>query len=229
MGKDYDDDYPFKRVERPYEDMNQVGYYYKPTKDELQAHDERQQLYWWEQQNSDLSEWRKNYMRTLELRTLNPKRVLKLNVNKDVEKIAHEVHEQQKAIAASSRNDTYFSKMEIDSSNVTTTLVNPDRFSHVGIRSVAERPMKVAGTFAGGEINKSQKTEKTVIVTAKNNIDTLNYETPRNRSRGDEVYVAGEDDDSIFMDESPLQEKELFRLADMRLKEIFTQYAKNYS
>jgi hypothetical protein len=35
MGKDYDDDYPFKRVERPYEDKNQVGYYYKPTKEEL--------------------------------------------------------------------------------------------------------------------------------------------------------------------------------------------------
>jgi hypothetical protein len=37
MGKDYDDDYPFKRVERPYEDKNQVGYYYKPTKEELIA------------------------------------------------------------------------------------------------------------------------------------------------------------------------------------------------
>ncbi len=35
MGNDYDDDYPFKKVERSYEDKNQVGYYYKPTKEEL--------------------------------------------------------------------------------------------------------------------------------------------------------------------------------------------------
>ena len=65
-----------------------MGYYYKPTKEELEHQLERSQLYWWEQQKSDLSDWRKNYMRTLELRTLNAKRVLKLNVNKDVEKIS---------------------------------------------------------------------------------------------------------------------------------------------
>ena len=99
MGKDYDDDYPFKKVDRPYEDKNQVGYYYKPTKEELIAQNERNQLYWWEQQKGDLSEWRKNYMRTLELRTLNAKRVLKLNVNKDVEKINQEVQEQQKSVS----------------------------------------------------------------------------------------------------------------------------------
>jgi hypothetical protein len=38
-------------------------------------------------------------MRTLELRTLNAKRVLKLNVNKDVEKINSEVQEQQKSVS----------------------------------------------------------------------------------------------------------------------------------
>jgi hypothetical protein len=68
------------------------------------------------------------------------------------------------------------------------------------------------------------------MVTAKNNIvDTLNYETPKNGSRDGDVFVLGEDEDSFFMDERPLQEKELFKLADMRLKEIFNQYAKNYS
>jgi hypothetical protein len=30
-----------------------------------------------------MSDWRRNYMRTLELRTINPKRILKLNVAKD--------------------------------------------------------------------------------------------------------------------------------------------------
>lgn len=34
FGTDYDNDYPFKKIERPYEDKNQVGYYYKPTKEE---------------------------------------------------------------------------------------------------------------------------------------------------------------------------------------------------
>ena len=105
--------------------------------------------------------------------------------------------------------------------------MNENRYNHIGIRSVASRPD--VPTYAGGEILKSQKTDKTVLVTTKNNIDTLNYETPRNRSREGEVYVHGEEEDSFFMDESPLQEKELFKLADMRLKEIFNQYAKNYS
>jgi hypothetical protein len=77
----------------------------------------------------------------------------------------------------------------------------------------------------------SQKTESTVLIT-KNQVDTLNYETPRQGSPENGVYVLGEDDnasDSFFMDESPLQEQELFRLADMRLREVFNQYAKNYS
>lgn len=61
-------------------------YYKKP-----QAGDP--QLYWWESQNADMSEWRKNYMRTLELRTLNAKRVLKLNVKSDVEKANQEAQQ----------------------------------------------------------------------------------------------------------------------------------------
>ena len=159
MGKDYDDDYPFKRVERPYEDKNQVGYYYKPTKEELASQNERNQLYWWEQQKGDLSEWRKNYMRTLELRTLNAKRVLKLNVNKDVEKINSEVQEQQKSVSPdilqksnkmsrNQTNNTSMAKIEIESNTAPPTLVNENRYNHVGLRSVASRPN--LPTFAGG-------------------------------------------------------------------------------
>lgn len=110
-------------------------------------------------------------------------------------------------------------KIEIESNNVPPTLVNDNRYNHIGLKSVASRPKIPA--IAGGEILKSQITEKTVLATAKNNIDTLNYETPRNGSRDGEVFVLGEYEDSFFMDERPLQEKELFKLADMRLKEIF--------
>lgn len=124
-------------------------------------------------------------------------------------------------------NNTSMARIEIESNNAPPTLVNENRYNHIGIRSVASRP-KIP-TYAGGEILKSQNTEKTVIVAAKNNIDTLNYETPRNHSRENDVFVLGEDEDSFFMDERPLQEKELFKLADMRLKEVFNQYAKNYS
>ena len=65
------------------------------------------QLYWWEKQNGDLSEWRKNYMRTLEMRTANPKRVLKLNIKNDVEKAsaeAEKVLEKVSRLEGLSRN-----------------------------------------------------------------------------------------------------------------------------
>jgi hypothetical protein len=49
-------------------------------------------LYWWEQQeNEDLSDWRKNYMRTLELRTMNTRRMLRVNVQEDIQKATAQV------------------------------------------------------------------------------------------------------------------------------------------
>jgi hypothetical protein len=69
-----------------------------------------------------------------------------------------------------------------------------------------------------------------VILSKQNGIDTLNYETPRGGS-AEKIYLDGDgDNDSFFVpDDTPLQENELFKLSDMRLKEIFNQYAKNYS
>lgn len=54
-----------------------------------------------------MSEWRKNYMRTLEMRTVNAKRVLKLNIKSDVEKAsaeAEKVLEQISKLEGMTRN-----------------------------------------------------------------------------------------------------------------------------
>ena len=67
-------------MERPYEDSDVVGHYRA----------EAIRLRWWESQEADLSAWRKNYMRTLELRTLNAKRTLRLNIQGDIERTRNE-------------------------------------------------------------------------------------------------------------------------------------------
>ena len=81
-GTDYDNDPVFQSARKgkeAYEDKDRINHYSLGREEELQLH-------WWEKQDPDLSDWRRNYMRTLELRTLNTKRVLKLNIKNDIER-----------------------------------------------------------------------------------------------------------------------------------------------
>ena len=56
---------------------------------------------------------------------------------------------------------------------------------------------------------------------------TLNYETPRiGSAKGDDMATTLA---NLNLHDGPLEEEEKFRLADMRLKEIFTSYSKQYS
>ena len=87
FGPDYMSEPIFMNAARnrqnPYEDNGTVGFYSKSRNSETA------QLHWWEtHEKDDLSDWRKNYMRTLELRTLNAKRMLKVNIQGDMEKVA---------------------------------------------------------------------------------------------------------------------------------------------
>ena len=87
FGTDYDKDPVFITAGKyhPYNDNGQISYFNRG----LQQNTDTQSKYWWDQQEQGLSDWRKNYMRTLELRagTINAKRMLRVNLQQDLNKV----------------------------------------------------------------------------------------------------------------------------------------------